>query len=49
MTLWLLIVPTLCYLLSGFLFSLKGDYAGAVTFGAYGVANLGLIWKFIFP
>jgi len=46
-TFWLLVIPTICYLISGVLMLREGDYAGCLTFGAYGVANCGLIWKFL--
>lgn len=48
MTLWLLIVPTVCYMLSALIMFLDGDKAGALTFGAYGTANIGLIWRFLY-
>jgi hypothetical protein len=46
--LFFLIVPTACYFAEAVLFWFSGDKSGALTFGAYGLANVGLIWKFLF-
>jgi len=46
MKLALLVIPTVCYLLEAALM-LKDDKAGALTFMAYGVANIGLLCKFV--
>ena len=44
----LLLIPMGCYLLESAFCLKRGDYAGAITFAAYGVANIGLIWKFLY-
>jgi hypothetical protein len=39
-----LFLATLCYVLTAVELCLRGDYALAVTFGAYAVANGGLLY-----
>jgi hypothetical protein len=45
---YLLLIPTLCYLAEGLICVYTLDFAGAVTWGCYGLANTGLVYKFIF-
>lgn len=48
MSLILLLIPTACYALEGFMAGYRGDYAGMITFSAYSLANVGLIWRFLY-
>lgn len=45
---YLLLIPTMCYIAEGAICVFTGDLAGAVTWGCYGMANTGLVYKFIF-
>jgi len=45
-SLYLILIPTACYLLEGILSFRRGDMAGFMVFVSYGTANLGLLWKF---
>jgi len=44
MTLISLVVPTICYLITGISFFMKKDYPHGLIFSSYAVANFGFIW-----
>lgn len=44
MNIWLILIAGICYLITGYGNMCQKDYAHALMYFSYFVANLGLIW-----
>lgn len=44
MTLWLILVPTLCYAAAAAMYAWQGQWPLAITYSGYSWANIGLLW-----
>jgi hypothetical protein len=44
MTLWLIVIPTICYALASVAYGIQANWPMSVVYAGYAFANTGLLW-----